>query len=111
MTLFTICCKPQAYACAHIKCNLELMTRIGAGLESIDYFLLFGSRIFLRMRNDFGVISKYSSLSINSRAVSKVNLRGGISIIASSDALERTLVSFFFLNRINIDIIALAIAF
>src|SRR3989304_9648491 len=63
--------------------------------KSKNYFLLFGSRIFLRMRNDFGVISKYSSLSINSRAVSKVNLRGGISIIASSDALERTLVSFF----------------
>ena len=64
-------------------------------------FLKVGSSIFLRIRSDFGVISKSSSVSINSIACSRLKIRGGERRSASSAEEERVLVSCFLLQTLT----------
>src|SRR6266567_853345 len=58
-------------------------------------FRRLGSSSFFRNLIDFGVTSTSSSSSMNSSACSRVRLRGGVSLMASSVPEARTLVSFF----------------
>ena len=64
-------------------------------------FLMVGSRIFLRILSDFGVTSKSSSVSINSRACSKLKTFGGVRRSASSALEERVFVSCFFFHTFS----------
>ena len=70
------------------------------------YFMLLRlrileSRIFLRMRRDFGVTSRSSSVSMKSSACSRLKMRGGVRRRASSALEERVLVRCFVLQTLS----------
>ena len=68
-----------------------------------------GSRIFLRIRKLFGVISRSSSVSIKSSACSRLKILGGVSFKASSAPEERVLGKLFLLADIYLNIIGTSI--
>ena len=64
-------------------------------------FLIVGSKIFFLILSDSGVTSNNSSVSIKSRACSKLKILGGDKRKASSALDERVLVSCFFLHTLS----------
>ena len=58
---------------------------------------------------DSGVISTNSSSLMYSRASSRESLRGGVSVRASSAPAERTLVSFLFLQDVDVQVALAAV--
>ena len=61
---------------------------------------MVGSKIFLRIRREVGVTSNNSSVSINSKACSRLSTFLGVRRRASSAEEERVLVSCFFLHTL-----------
>ena len=72
-------------------------------------FLKVGSRIFLRIRRLLGVTSRSSSVSMNSRHCSRLKIRGGVSVRASSALEERVLVRCLGLADVDLDILGLTV--
>ena len=64
-------------------------------------FLIVGSKIFFRILSDSGVTSNNSSVSIKSRACSKLKILGGDKRKASSALDERVLGGCFYLHTLR----------